>query len=70
MTSGNCSGRDPASAHLDLGLRHRFSVGGIHASIRGVVQNVFDNASWKVVAANTLYFDERRHFTLSLTADF
>ena len=60
----------PGLATLDIGLRHQFSIGSVHASFRGVVQNVFDTGSWKVVAANTLYSDERRRFTLSLTADF
>ncbi len=60
----------PGLTTLDLGLRHQFHIGSVNASFRGVVQNVFDTASWKVVAANTLYSDEHRRFTLSLTADF
>ena len=47
-----------------------FRIGATHASIRAVAQNVFDAASWKVVAANTLYPEERRRFTISLAADF
>jgi hypothetical protein len=42
----------------------------VPASFRAVVQNVFDAKTWKVVAANTLYPDERRRFSLSLAADF
>ena len=45
-------------------------MGAVHASLRAVAQNVFDAASWKVVAANTLYPEERRRFTISLAADF
>ena len=60
----------PGFATVDLGVRHVFKVGATHASIRAVAQNVFDAASWKVVAANTLYPEERRRFTISLTADF
>ncbi len=60
----------PAHATVDLGLRQSFKLGSVAASIRGVVQNVLDDKSWKVVAANTLYQDERRRFTLSLAADF
>ncbi len=60
----------PGFATVDLGVRHVFRVGATHASIRAVAQNVFDAASWKVVAANTLYPEERRRFTISLTADF
>ena len=59
----------PGFTTVDLGVRQQFKIGGIHASIRAVAQNVFDAASWKVVAANTLYPEERRHFTISLTAD-
>ncbi len=55
---------------VDLGLRQQFKLGSTQASIRAVAQNVFDAASWKVVAANTLYPEERRRFTISLTADF
>ena len=60
----------PGYATVDLGLRQQFRISAIHASIRAVAQNVFDAASWKVVAANTLYPEERRRFTISLTADF
>ena len=60
----------PGFATVDLGVRHVFRIGATHASIRAVAQNVFDAASWKVVAANTLYPEERRRFTISLTADF
>ena len=57
-------------AAVDLGLRQQFQIGAVHASIRAVAQNVLDAASWKVVAANTLYPEERRRFTISLAADF
>ncbi len=57
-------------ATVDLGLRQQFRLGKVAASVRMVVQNVFDHAAWKVVAANTLQIDERRRMTLTLAADF
>jgi len=60
----------PGCATVDLGLRQQFTVAGVPASIRAVVQNVFDTATWKVIATNTLYPDERRRLSLSLAADF
>ena len=33
-------------------------------SMRFAAQNVFDDAAWKVIAANTLQMDDRRRFTL------
>jgi iron complex outermembrane receptor protein len=60
----------PGSAVVDLGLRQQLKIGSIPASVRLVVYNVLDDQSWKVVAANTLYPDERRRVSLSLAADF
>ena len=60
----------PGFATVDLGVRQQFKMGAVHASLRAVAQNVFDAASWKVVAANTLYPEDRRRFTISLAADF
>jgi iron complex outermembrane recepter protein len=55
---------------LDLGLRHRFKLGQVPASFRFMLSNVFDDAAWKVLAANTLQMDDRRRITLTLSADF
>lgn len=60
----------PGFATLDLGLRHRFQIGRVPVSARAMLQNVFDAKSWKVVAANTLFPEERRRFSLTLLADF
>ncbi len=60
----------PGYATVDLGVRQQFKIGAIPVSFRFVLQNVFDAATWKVVAANTLSIEERRRFTLSLAADF
>ena len=45
-------------------------VQGLPASFRFTAYNVFDAASWNVVAPNTIYIDERRRYNLSVTADF
>jgi iron complex outermembrane receptor protein len=60
----------PGAAIVDLGVRQQFKIGKIPASIRAVVNNVLDKATWKIVAANTLYVDERRRLTLTIAADF
>jgi iron complex outermembrane receptor protein len=60
----------PGYASVELGLRQQLKIGTIPVSIRAFVQNVFDASSWKVVAADTMHVDERRRFTLTLTADF
>lgn len=60
----------PGYATFDLGLRQQFTIGTVPVSFRFVLQNAFDAATWKVVAANTLSIEERRRFTLSLAADF
>jgi iron complex outermembrane receptor protein len=60
----------PGYATVDLGFRQQFKVGKVPASIRTVLQNALDAKSWKVVAANTIYPEERRRLTVSLAADF
>jgi iron complex outermembrane receptor protein len=57
-------------ATVERGLRQQFKVGRVPASFRAVVQNAFDAKTWKVVAANTLYPEERRRFSVSFAADF
>ena len=49
-----------------LGLRHRFKLGQVPASFRFMLSNVFDDAAWKVLAANTLQMDDRRRITALL----
>ena len=58
------------AATVDLGLRQQFKIGKVPASFRAVMNNVLDKETWRVVAANTIYVDERRRFTLTVTADF
>lgn len=55
---------------LDLGFRHRIALGRTPVGVRAMLNNVFDHPSWSVVAANTLKVQERRRFTLMMTADF
>ncbi len=60
----------PPHFTLDLGLRHRFLLGKVPASVRFMLSNVFDETAWKVVAANTLLTDDRRRIMLTISADF
>jgi iron complex outermembrane recepter protein len=60
----------PGYVTLDLGLRQQFHIGKVPMSFRMLVWNVFDAKTWKVVAANTIYMDERRRLNLTIAADF
>ncbi len=60
----------PPHVTLDLGLRQRFQAGKLPMSLRFMLSNVFDEAAWKVIAANTLMTDDRRRITLTISADF
>lgn len=60
----------PGFATIDLGLRQKFKIAKVPASFRAVVENVLDKKAWKVAAADALFSDERRRFTLYVTADF
>lgn len=60
----------PGYATVDLGVRRQFHIGKMPASARLVVQNVFDTAQWRVVAANTLSVEERRRLIFTVAADF
>ena len=60
----------PGAATVDVGARQQFKIGKVAASVRVVVQNVFDKPAWKVAGDNTLTIDERRRMTATLAADF
>ena len=60
----------PGYATVDLGVRQQFHIGKMPVSARLVVQNVFDTAQWRVVAANTLSVEERRRLIFTVAADF
>lgn len=69
----DASGRQlmvPGFASLDLGVRQQFKLGAVPMSFRAVAYNVFDDKTWKVVAPNTMYVDDRRRYSVTLTADF
>ena len=55
---------------LDFGLRHRFQIGEVPASMRLSFQNVLDHRGWKVVASNSLLPEETRRVNMTLSADF
>ena len=54
---------------IDLGIRQKFTLGKMPASYRFTVSNILDKRSWKVVAPNTMFMDERRRALLMLTID-
>jgi iron complex outermembrane recepter protein len=60
----------PGSTTIDIGARQQFKIGKVPASVRAVLNNALDKKAWRVAAANTLFPDERRRFTLTMTADF
>lgn len=60
----------PGYATVDLGVRQQFKLGKVPMSARFVLVNVFDHATWKVAAPNTLYPEERRRINFSIAADF
>jgi iron complex outermembrane receptor protein len=70
LTPGGRQLMVPGYSTLDLGARQQFKVGSVPASFRIALNNVFDAATWKVVAANTLYPEDRRRLTFTLSADF
>ena len=60
----------PSHMTLDLGLRQRLKLGKLPMSFRFMLNNVFDEEAWKVLAANTLQMDDRRRIQLTVSADF
>ena len=60
----------PGWVRVDLGLRHRFKLGGTTAAVRAVVNNVFDEKHWYVVASDVLFPEERRRLLAVLAVDF
>lgn len=60
----------PAYVTLDLGFRQKFAIGSAPASLRLMVNNIFNEKRWDVFAANTIQVESRRRMTITLTADF
>lgn len=55
---------------VDIGARQGVHLGKVDASLRVVVQNVFDEHGWRVPAANLIRPDSGRRVTATLAADF
>jgi iron complex outermembrane receptor protein len=60
----------PAHTTFDIGARHNFKVAGTPMSLRLVVNNVFNERAWKIIAPNTFQLDDVRRYSLYLIADF
>ena len=60
----------PATTVVDLGLRYRFKTAEIPMSLRVLVGNVFNDRSWRVLAANTYQAADTRRLSVGLAADF
>ncbi len=60
----------PATATFDLGARYRFKVGDATMSARLQVTNLFDKASWKVLASNSYQLNDSRKLQVYVVADF
>lgn len=62
----------PPRTVLSLGMRYRFAVHGVSATLRARVQNVTNTYSWDFMGGNNFFFQylPPRRFTASLAADF
>ncbi len=60
----------PGWVSVDVGLRQRFKLGHMDASVRGIVKNLLDEKEWYVVAPNVLYPEDRRRFLGVVAVDF
>lgn len=60
----------PGFVALDLGVRQAVRIGTVNASVRALVENVFDCRTWTVAAADTLFRGEIRRFSVLVMADF
>lgn len=60
----------PAYETLDIGLRYAFEVGGVPATLRARIGNVFDVAPWTANRNETMFRQGPRSYRLSLTANF
>ncbi len=60
----------PGYLQVDLGVRHRFTVAKANFGFRAMVENVFDEQGWSVVAPDVLQPEGARRFIASLYVDF
>lgn len=55
---------------VDLGVRHRFTIGEAPAVLRLEVSNLFDSYGWDVVGSNAFVYAAPRQFRARLALDF
>jgi iron complex outermembrane receptor protein len=54
---------------FDLGARYRFEAGGVRATLRAQITNLFDVYRWKVGSNSAFRFIDERRLMLTLAAD-
>ena len=59
---------DPLTT-FDVGARYRFKAGGVPATLRAQVTNLFDAYGWNVSSNSSFRFSDSRRFLLNLAAD-
>jgi iron complex outermembrane receptor protein len=60
----------PGAMRVDFGLRKLVRIGKVDASIRTILQNIFNKKDWFVAAPDVIFPEERRKLLIILTADF
>lgn len=60
----------PAYTTLNLGVRHRFRLGGSPAMLRLQANNVFDSYGWEVGGNNAFIYTQPRQLLARLAVDF
>ncbi len=59
-----------ATTVVDAGVRYRFSIDKVKLSLRAQISNVFNDKSWRIVAANSYQMSETRRVAVFLVGDF
>jgi iron complex outermembrane receptor protein len=60
----------PGRTLLAIGARYRFKIGRGNASLRVLLQNVFNNFGWTAFSNGALVANDPRNLTVRLTTDF
>jgi len=60
----------PGWVSVDVGVRHRFKLGNMDVSLRGVVKNLLDEKEWYVVSSDIVFPEDRRRFLGVVVVDF
>ena len=55
---------------IDIGARYRFKLDDHPVSVRLLLANVFDDRSWKIVAANSYQLNDSRRLAINILADY